>query len=267
MDAVGLFDRSRTIGFDSHGSIKIYGVNISCPGLVGGQIVLQLIARGQSPESIRILDVRKPQREDMLTGPVSKVDFVETNVVRADSVKAAFAKPWPSSVAKLPLTVFHTVAVIRAGERLKLFYDRCARVNVQGTEIVVGAARAAGASVFVSTSSGSVAVKPLQFFPPPWKRIPDGYFQVFDESDADRPLRDHYDYFGNYGVSKAIAERFIMDSGKEGDDFRTGNVRPCNAIYGNKYDQTLGTYLEVGNVPTYVSFPPDVVQAWCEKRC
>src|ERR1700744_4311629 len=37
------------------------------PGLVGGSIVLQLLARGQAPEAIRIVDLHRPRRRDLLT--------------------------------------------------------------------------------------------------------------------------------------------------------------------------------------------------------
>ena len=222
-------------------------------GLVGGQLVLQLLARGQPPESIRMLDFREPQREDMQDPPVTLVDFVQTNITQPDSVSAAFTKPWPSSVAGLPLTVFHIAAVIRPGERSKLVYERCSRVNVDGARHVLEAAKAARCDVFVATSSGSIAVKSVNYFNAPWKYYPDHFFQIFDESDAYRPLRDHYDYFGNYAVSKAHAERFIMAEGKKSDNFRTGCIRPANGVYGNKYDQTAGVYLGMQNVTTYVS--------------
>ncbi|KUI63091.1 Short-chain dehydrogenase/reductase family 42E member 1 [Cytospora mali] len=105
-------------------------------GLVGGDIVLHLLARGQPPSSIRIVDFSKPSRSDMLNGPATKVDYVKTDITDPTSVEAAFSKPWPSDVANLPLTVFHTAAIIRPGERSMLFWDRTRRVNVDGTENV-----------------------------------------------------------------------------------------------------------------------------------
>lgn len=124
-------------------------------GLVGGDIVLNLLSRGQSPSSIRILDFSKPSRSDMTCGEVAALDFVKTDITDTASVEAAFAKPWPSDVAHLPLTVFHTVATIRRGERSLLLWERTSRANVDGTRNVL-----AGADIFVATSSASVSLRP-----------------------------------------------------------------------------------------------------------
>ncbi|KKY37203.1 putative 3-beta hydroxysteroid dehydrogenase isomerase family [Diaporthe ampelina] len=122
-------------------------------GLVGGDIVLNLLSRGQSPSSVRILDFSKPSRSDMTQGKVAAVGYMKTDITDMASVKAAFAKPWPSDVARLPLTVFHTVAIIRPGERSLLIWERTSRVNMNGTKNVLAAARAAGADFLVATSS------------------------------------------------------------------------------------------------------------------
>ncbi|KLU90457.1 hypothetical protein MAPG_10311, partial [Magnaporthiopsis poae ATCC 64411] len=111
-------------------------------GLVGGYIVLQLLARGQLPESIRIVDFQKPHRNDMVVGPAADVDFAKADISSAASVQAAFARPWPRSVAHLPLTVFHTAAIIVPSDRSELIYRVCRSVNVDGTANVVQAARA-----------------------------------------------------------------------------------------------------------------------------
>lgn len=84
-------------------------------GGVGGQIVLHLLMRGESPESIRIVDFKKVERADMMTGAAAKVDFAQADITSPSATKAAFNKPWPSSVAKMPLTVFHTAALIIPG--------------------------------------------------------------------------------------------------------------------------------------------------------
>lgn len=160
-------------------------------GLVGGDIVLNLLSRGQSPSSIRILDFSKPSRSDMIHGEVATVDYVKTDVTDPASVEAAFAKPWPSDVSRLPLTVFHTVATIRPGERSLLLWERTSRVNIDGTRNVLAAAKAAGADIFVATSSASVSLRPARFLIAPWRSRPHGYFQICDERDFDRPLRPH----------------------------------------------------------------------------
>lgn len=87
---------------------------------------MHLLVRGESPSAIRIVDFTPPSRPELV-----QVDFVKTDISDASAVKAAFTRPWPSSeVTKLPLTVFHTAAAIRPGERSLLVWDRTAAVNI-----------------------------------------------------------------------------------------------------------------------------------------
>jgi hypothetical protein len=219
-------------------------------GLVGGYIVLQLLARGQPPESIRIVDYQLPSRADMLNGPASKVECVRTDISSKASTTAAFSKPWPSSVAHLPLTVFHTAAVIVPSDRSKLFYAFCEAVNVRGTQHVLDAARHAGADVLVSTTSGSISIRPVGYWVSPWKMWtswPRNYAQVLDESDFFQPLRPHEQFYANYPASKAAAERIICKANSP--SLRTGSVRPANGVYGNPTDNTVGGPLNRGGLP------------------
>ncbi|KAI1411958.1 NAD(P)-binding protein [Hypoxylon sp. FL1857] len=224
-------------------------------GLVGGFIVLQLLARGNPPESIHIIDIRKTERNDMRTGPAAEVEFVQTDITSPDSVKAAFARPWHPSVAHLPLTVFHTAAVILASERSKYQYAFPEAVNVKGTKNVLEAARKAGADIFSSTSSASISIRPVEPFVAPWARSPRHFWQILDVKDFDAPLRDHEGYFANYPASKAVAERLVC--GANSEDFRTGCIRPANGVYGNPTDNTVGDPLSRKVLPTWV---PHIVQ-------
>lgn len=217
-------------------------------GLVGGFIVLQLLARGHPSESIRIVDIRKTERNDMRAGRAAEVDFVETDIASADSVNAAFARPWHRSVARLPLTVFHTAAVILASERSGFQYAFPEAVNVAGTKNVLAAARRAGADVFSSTSSGSISIRPVMPFVAPWASSPRNFWQVLDVKDFDAPLREREGYFANYPASKAMAERLVC--GANGEKFRTGCIRPANGVYGNPTDNTVGDPLSREVLPT-----------------
>ncbi|KAI2472368.1 NAD(P)-binding protein [Annulohypoxylon bovei var. microspora] len=227
-----------------------YIITGGCGG-VGGTIVLHLLARGQSPESIRIVDFRKPERADMTTGPAALVDFAQADISSANATLAAFEKPWPASVKKLPLTVFHTAAIIVASERSLRTYERVKRVNIDGVAHVLAASKVAGASVFVSTSSASVAYRPVQYWGSPFRRWPANFWQVIDDADFDLPLRPHAEFFGNYAHAKGVSERLI--SGANDEDFRTGIVRPANGIYGSSYgDQVVGMCLRAGTVPSWM---------------
>lgn len=219
---------------DSHPS-KLEALNL---GLVGGYIVLQLLARGSPPESIRIVDIRKTERNDMRTGPATEIEFVQADITSVESVDAAFTRPWPAAVAQLPLTVFHTAAVILASERSGFQHAFPEAVNVRGTRNVLDAARRAGADIFSSTSSGSICIRPVEPFVVPWAREPRHYWQILDTVDFDEPLRRREGYFANYPATKAVAERLVC--GASSPSFRTGCIRPANGVYGNPTDNTVG---------------------------
>ncbi|KAI0897079.1 NAD(P)-binding protein [Annulohypoxylon nitens] len=220
-------------------------------GGVGGTIVLHLLAQGHSPENIRIVDFREPVRPDMTTGPASLVDFAQADISSPEATLAAFSKPWPDNVKDLPLTVFHTAAVIVFAERSMRTYESVKRVNIDGVENVLAASKKVGASVFVSTSSASVAYRPVHYWGNPFRWYPKNFWQVIDDSDFDRPLRPHSEFFGNYAHAKGVAERLI--SAANTDSFRTGIVRPANGIYGTSYgDQVVGMCLRAGTVPSWM---------------
>jgi hypothetical protein len=167
---------------------------------VGGDIVLQLIQRGESPESIRIVDFVPLNRRDMV-GTAAGCDFVKADISSRSSVDAAFSKPWPESVANKPLTVFHTAAIVRPQERSLLFYHRLSAINRDGAVNVLEAARAAGADIFIATSSASVSIVPTKFWIWPWQSSPQHYFQIANEKDFDAPLRPHSQFFSNCMLS------------------------------------------------------------------
>ncbi|KAI2628954.1 dehydrogenase-like protein [Xylaria nigripes] len=225
-------------------------------GGVGGQIVLHLIARGEAPESIRILDFRKVERPDMTTGATAQVGFAQADITSVSDTQAAFDKPWPSSVTKLPLTVFHTAALIIPGERTMDTYEHIKRVNIDGTRNVISAAKAAGATIFISTSSASIAHKPAGYWGNPFRRWPRNYFQQIDESDFDQPLRPHSQFYANYAHTKAVAERDVCHANSP--KFRTGAIRPSNSIYGNSHgDQVVGMIMRTQKTQSWM---PNIVQ-------
>ncbi|KAI1801848.1 NAD(P)-binding protein [Daldinia bambusicola] len=226
-----------------------YIVTGGCGG-VGGQIVLHLLARGQSPESIRIVDFQKPTRPDMKTGPAALVDFAQADITSPAATSAAFNKPWPKSVAHLPLTVFHTAAIIQPSERSLKTYDLVKRVNVDGVKNVLDASKQVGADVFVSTSSASTSYIPVKYWGNPFRRWPEHYWQFLNDSDFDRPLRPHAEFFGNYAYAKGTAERLI--SAANSSNFRTGLIRPANGVYGTSHgDQIIGLILRLGTLPSW----------------
>ncbi|TFK86085.1 NAD-P-binding protein [Polyporus arcularius HHB13444] len=227
-------------------------------GFLGGWIVLHLIARGEDPRRIRILDIRRPIRQDLLEGPATQVDFCQVDVSDAIAVEAAFSKPWPSSHSdsqpEPEVTVFHTAAVIRFYERSPALQVYSDRINVEGTKNVVAAARKIGASTLVYSSSGSVSVRSNRFLRWPWEGPPEHFVQPINGDDEQVPKR-HEDFFSNYAVSKWRAEQFVREADRSPSGkgvLRTGCIRPGNGIYGPGGDLMLDAYMLRKNNPSWI---------------
>src|SRR2546430_289570 len=114
-----------------------------------------------------MLDIREGLWYHKENKAIAKCQFIKTNIASIDSTTSAFNAPWPSSVASAPLTVFHTAAVIRPMERSLLVYERCTKVNIDGTANIITAAKEAGADILVATSSGSISIKPVNLWVAP----------------------------------------------------------------------------------------------------
>ncbi|KAJ7135961.1 NAD-P-binding protein [Mycena epipterygia] len=219
-------------------------------GFVGGWIVLQLLERGEDPKRIRVVDIRAPVRPDLTTGLAKNVDFIQADVTDPAAVDAAFNAPWPndaSPVSAAPqISIFHTVANIRAYERSESLLVNSTKVNVVGTHNIIDAARNVGATALVCTSSGSVSVRSTRFLLWPWETEPKLFVQAINDDEALIPKR-HYDFFSNYAVSKIAAEREVCAADKtpsrDGKVLRTGCVRPANGIFGPGGDTICGDYL------------------------
>ncbi|KAM7219185.1 hypothetical protein V8F06_005482 [Rhypophila decipiens] len=233
-------------------------------GLVGGDIVLQLLARGESASSIRIVDFQPVTRHKMLQNGAGACDYVKADISSIPSVEAAFSRPWPKAVAERPMTVFHTAASIRPAERKWIFYDRLRKVNVVGVANVLDVCRKHGADIFVYTSSASVGLWPLRVWNWPWQKCPKNHVQVYNEDDFDKPLRPHNEYFSNYAYSKAESERLV--SGANSQSFRTGIIRPGNGIYGGPADVVMGLTVEVAKQGPVTSWSPHIIQNFVASR-
>jgi nucleoside-diphosphate-sugar epimerase len=232
-------------------------------GFLGGWIVRHLLERGEHPKRIRVLDIRSPTRPDLTTGLAKDVDFRLVDISDREQVQAAFSAPWPStseSAAEVEVgietTVFHTAANIRFYERDARLLRLSEKVNVEGTQNVLDAARATpGVNVLVYTSSGSVSIRPARLWLWPWeKERPAFSVQTIDDDDSRLPRR-HEDMFSNYAASKLTAETLVRaadktslppsaSGGEKGQQLlRTGCLRPGNGIYGTGGDILCGAYL------------------------
>ena len=231
-------------------------------GFLGGWIVRHLLERGEHPKQIRVLDIRAPTRPDLTTGLAKDVDFRLVDISDREQVRAAFNAPWPltptpeggRSPVEMEATVFHTAANIRFYERDARLLPLSEKVNVEGTQNVLDAARAAGVNILIYTSSGSVSIRRARLWLWPWeKRAPFSVQTIDDDDDGTRLPRRHEEMFSNYAASKLKAERLVRAAdrtplpskpGKEGEgQLRTGCLRPGNGIYGTGGDILCGAYL------------------------
>ncbi|KAF1990961.1 NAD(P)-binding protein [Aulographum hederae CBS 113979] len=238
------------------GARKRRYVVVGGSGLVGRSIVKQLLLRGQPPDTIRIIDIRPP-------GPnfpeISSVPFVKADITSQTSTSDAYSAPWPSPTKDTwPLTVFHTAAIIRPGDRTKATLPLSSRVNVDGVAHSVAAAKSASSStskdptIFISTSSATVTAYAPEIWLPPWKRWPKHYIQVIESKDVSVDEEDFADY-SNYAITKSAGERIVRkaDDGEQG--FRTGVLRPGCAVYGAEDDSTVGNMMKTGGTVRYVN--------------
>lgn len=235
-------------------------------GFLGGWIVRHLLERGEHPKKIRVLDIRNPTRADLTTGLAKDVDFRLVDVSDREQVLAAFSAPWPltsegPSSADVKTTVFHTAANIRFYERDARLLRLSEKVNVEGTRNVLDAAQAAGVSVLVFTSSGSVSVHRARLWLWPWEKRPRFSVQTIDDDDSRLP-QSHEEMFSNYAASKLTAERLVRAADRtplpsgEGQ-LRTGCLRPGNGIYGTGGDILCGAYLARKVNPSWIQ---DILQ-------
>ncbi|KAJ5959766.1 uncharacterized protein N7479_006916 [Penicillium vulpinum] len=217
-------------------------------GLVGAWIVSHLLARGEDPKAIRILDLNSPE-QDILNKDVS---WIRTNITDELAVTRAFEEPWTANVTNLPLTVYHTAAIIRAQDRLKSFLPLSSKVNIDGTKNVLNAAKAAGATAFIWTSSGSIALHQPTFWIAPWATEPKRAVQVI--SDSTKLPESHNQFFSNYAVTKTEAECLVREADDPATNFRTGCIRPINGVYGTggqANNVMTGVYLRNGGSATW----------------
>jgi hypothetical protein len=197
------------------------------------------------------------------------VDFRLVDITDREQVQAAFNAPWPSLLSstagldgRMPVetvetetTVFHTAANIRYYERDTRLLPLSEKVNVEGTQNVLDAARAAGVSILIYTSSGSVSIRRTRLWLWPWEKQSPFSVQTIDDDDSRLPQR-HEEMFSNYAASKLKAERLVRaadrtplpsssEKGQQGQQqlLRTGCLRPGNGIFGTGGDILCGAYL------------------------
>jgi len=234
-------------------------VSLACclsddPGLVGGWIVAHLLMRGEDQASIRILDLSPPKRKEVTD---YNINYIQTDVSDPEAVKKAVNATWPDRTKSLPLTVFHCVGYINPCDRVSDFLGPYIKVNIHGTENVLKAAQAAGASCFIATSSASVGLKPPTYFPWPWQRWPKDVWQFIPNAEPSTLTGPLESYGSCYAWSKAQAENLVLQSNNPSAGFLTGAIRPGHAIYGHGVENSSSLtwdYLRRGGSPSWIRY-------------
>ncbi|KAG2133292.1 hypothetical protein DEU56DRAFT_810808 [Suillus clintonianus] len=209
-------------------------------GFLGGWIIIQLLQRGEDPKKIRILGIRRPTRSDLRTGLAAQVAFFQVDA------------PWPDcdpSETAPEVTVFHTAANIRFYERHPALFPRSSKVNYEGTQNVINAARSIGVTVLMYTSSGSISVRRSRFWLWPWEKQPKYFVQIIN--DDGNLIPKHHDYFfSNYAASKVLGERAVRaaNGSRSGEKtLRTGCLRPGNGFNPTWVPNIMQSFIYVEN--------------------
>ncbi|KAE9396468.1 hypothetical protein BT96DRAFT_111764 [Gymnopus androsaceus JB14] len=207
---------------------------------LGGWIIIHLLKRGESPANIRIIDQQPPTRLEFTSGPAKEVQFVAADISKSEQAEAAFKAPWPdASSPTAEITVFHCAEVFRFHDRHRSFLP-VYKFNVVGTEHVINASRAIGASILIFTSSATVAQRYTRLLLIPWlEKEPKHFFQVLGDQELNELPKTLEEFACCYSHSKLEAETMVRNANKcssglegKGRVLRTGCIRPGNGIYG-----------------------------------
>ena len=231
-------------------------------GFLGGWIVNHLLTRGEDPKNVRILDIRAPTRSDLTQGPGKLVEFTRVDIADRESVIAGCTKPWPPGASQnADITVFCTAANIRYYEKHPALLPLSVNVNAIGFESVIQGSLACGATILVTTSSGSLGVRSTRFLLAPWESQPKFFAQVLRD-DTTESTRSQRTFSSNYAYSKMVGEVRILAADKTpgvgGKILRTGAIRPGNSVYGVGGDQIVEMSLKNPNVR--LTWLPNTVQ-------
>ncbi|KAF8601907.1 NAD(P)-binding protein [Ceratobasidium sp. AG-I] len=212
-------------------------VVIGGSGYVGRYVVCALLARGET--LVRIIDVVPPDvsGDSSVVDHISRAEFVQADLMDLESIKAALARPFvDGSKAQY---VFHTVAIIRAAERLAYLKHRSYDVNVLGTKNVLKASQELGSvKSLVFTSSMAVAIAPAMYLRLGWENglSPRGGVVFGDCTPEDATVTMHH-----YPATKREADALVRAADGVGG-VRTGTLRPGMPI-GGPGDQWISFYV------------------------
>ena len=151
-------------------------------GFLGGELVKQLIAKG---ESVRII-IRKSSQISHLNAIIHQLDVVEADILDVPSLEIAF-----EGIEK----IYHSAAIIGYDES---FYDSMYKTNIEGTANVVNIALDKGVKKILHVSSiAAIGGKPKE--------------EITEETKWEKNQ-----WTTHYGITKMMAEREIWRGISEG---------------------------------------------------
>ncbi len=151
-------------------------------GFLGGEIVKQLVAQG---ESVRII-VRKNSSLTHLNNFLQQIEIAEADILDIPSLENAF-----DGIEK----IYHSAAVIGYD---KSYYERMYKCNIEGTANVVNVALAKGVKKLLHVSSiASIGGKPNE--------------RITEETKWEKN-----EWTAHYGITKMLAEREVWRGIQEG---------------------------------------------------
>lgn len=153
-------------------------------GFLGGELVQQLVARG---EQVRIIK-RKTSSLSHLDTILSKVDVVEADILDVSSLETAF-----EGIEK----IYHSAAVVGYDAS---FYNDMYKSNIEGTANVVNIALVKGVKKLLHVSSiAAIGGKPNE--------------RITEETKWEKN-----EWTTHYGITKMLAEREVWRGVQEGLD-------------------------------------------------
>lgn len=190
-------------------------------GFLGGELVKQLVANG---ESVRII-VRKTSQLSHLESILNKIEIAEADILDIAALESAF-----ENIDK----VYHVAAVIGYDSS---FYDVMYKCNIEGTANVVNVALSKGIKKILHVSSiAAIGGKPNEVI-----------------NEETKWEKNHWTT--HYGITKMLAEREIWRGIQEGIDAVIINPGIILGTSNNEHKATLRIFKKIaeGKLPFYTT--------------
>jgi dihydroflavonol-4-reductase len=190
-------------------------------GFLGGELVKQLVANG---ESVRII-VRKSSQISHLKSIIHQLDVVEADILDVPSLEIAF-----EGIEK----IYHSAAIIGYDES---YYDAMYKTNIEGTANVVNVALTKNVKRILHVSSiAAIGGKP-------------------NELISEETKWEKNQWTTHYGITKMLAEREIWRGISEGLDAVIVNPGIIIGVGNDEHKSLIQLFKRIANkkMPFYTN--------------